>query len=123
MDAIQFTLLNEKHPKGYMWSGRRHTKIQATLRPDYVWPEIWPDMSKAAQKKEKRGIYFIDPEAGEYKETTKKRWKKLEIPMEPTMPCNMGAKQRSNRLQETASEKERLQQNPQDKACMNRGGS
>ena len=51
-------------------------------------------MSKAAQKIEKRGIYFIDPEAGEYKETTETRWKKLEIPMEATVPCNMGTKQR-----------------------------
>ena len=53
--------------------------------PDYLWPEIWSSMSKAAQKKEKqertiekpkldnsrrlRGIDFIDPENGEYRET------------------------------------------------------
>ena len=32
----QFTLLNEKPPDGYMWSGRRLTKRQATSRPDYL---------------------------------------------------------------------------------------
>ena len=53
-----------------------------------LWPEVWSKMGKAAQKKEKRewanekpeldnvqklrGIYFIDREDGEYKETFKK---------------------------------------------------
>ena len=32
----QFTLLNEKPPDGYMWSGGRLTKRQATSRPDYL---------------------------------------------------------------------------------------
>ena len=50
----------------------RLTKIQATTRPHYLWPEIWIGMSKAAKKQEQqeraiekpesklRGIYFID---------------------------------------------------------------
>ena len=79
------------HPKGCMWSGRRLTKIQATTRPDYLWPEIWTDMSKAAQKKEKqettfekpkldnarrlRGVFFIDPKDGEKKKTLQTREK------------------------------------------------
>ena len=70
--------------------GRRLTQIQATTRPDFLWPEMW---SKAAQKKEKhqwasdkpeldnarklRGIYFIDPEDGEYKETIENAMKKV----------------------------------------------
>ena len=37
----KFTLLKEKPPKGYMWSGERLTKIQTTTRPDSVWPEAW----------------------------------------------------------------------------------
>ena len=61
-----------------MWSGRRLTKIQATTRPENLWPEVWFKMGKAAQKKEKlewaneapkldnarklKGVYFIDPE-------------------------------------------------------------
>ena len=77
-------------------------------------------MSKAAQKKEKqdwavqkpeldnaqrlRGIYFIDPEDGEQKDTIKKARKKLEIPMESAILCKMGTKKRSMKLRETARE-------------------
>ena len=97
---MKFTLLYEKRPKGYMWSRVRLTKIQATTRPDYLWLEAWSSMSKAAHKKEKqewaiektkldnarrlRGIYFTDPEDGEYKESFKNarkswryRWRRL----------------------------------------------
>ena len=35
----KFTLLNEKLPQGYMWFGRRLTKIQATTRPVNVLRE------------------------------------------------------------------------------------
>ena len=58
---------------------------QTTSRPDYLWPEIWKDMSEGAQRKEKqkwaiekpkldnarrmRGIYFIDPADAQFKET------------------------------------------------------
>ena len=34
-----------------------------------------------------RGIYFIDPEDKEFKETIKNARKKLETPMAPAMPC------------------------------------
>ena len=37
-----------------MCSRERRTKIQATARPDYLWPEIWSTMSKSAQKKERK---------------------------------------------------------------------
>ena len=37
----QFTLLEEKPPDGYMWSGRRLTKRQLTSRPDHLWSELW----------------------------------------------------------------------------------
>ena len=50
----KFTLLKEKPPKGYMWSGRRLTKIQATTRPENVWPEVWTKIGKAAQKRKKQ---------------------------------------------------------------------
>ena len=36
---IQFTLLEEKAPDGYMWSGER-----LTSRPDHLWPELWKSM-------------------------------------------------------------------------------
>ena len=32
----QFTMLHEKPPNGFLWSGRRLAKIQATTRPDHV---------------------------------------------------------------------------------------
>ena len=49
----KFTLLNGRVPKGYMWSGERLTKMQMTTRPDNVWPEVWTQIGKAAQKNEK----------------------------------------------------------------------
>ena len=90
----QFTLLEEKPPNGYMWSGWRLTRKQLTSRPDHLWPELWEKMGKNAKLKEKqkwsyeklhldnarklRGIYFIDPEDKEFKETIKNARKKLE---------------------------------------------
>ena len=50
----QFTLLDEKPPDGYMWSGERLTKRQATSRPDHLWPELWRGMSKNAKLREKQ---------------------------------------------------------------------
>ena len=47
----QFTTLNEKPADGFMWSGERLTKIQATTRPDHLWL-FWSGVSKAAQRKE-----------------------------------------------------------------------
>ena len=80
-----FTLLDEKLPDGFLWSEGRLTKRQATSRPDHFWPELWRGMARNAQLREKqkwsiekpnldnarrlRGIYFIDPEDKEFKET------------------------------------------------------
>ena len=99
----QFTQVNEKPPDGCMWSGRRLTKRQATFRPDHLWPELWTKLGRSAKLKEMqkwskekpkvdnarrlRGIYFIDPEDKEFKETIKNARKKLETPMAPAMPC------------------------------------
>ena len=101
----QFTLLEEKAPDGYMWSGRRFTRKPQTSRPDHLWPEIWKTMGKNAKLKEKqtwseeklhlenarklRGIYFIDPEDKEFKETIKNARKKLETSVAPAMPCKI----------------------------------
>ena len=101
----QFTLMEEKAPDGYMWSGRRVTKKQLTSRPDHLWPELWKSMGKNAKLKERqkwaeekihldnarklRGIYFIDPEDKEYKETIKNARKKLETSVAPAMPCKI----------------------------------
>ena len=73
----QFTLLDEKAPDGYMWSGGSLPRKQLTSRPDHLWPGLWKSMGKHAKLKEKqkwseeklhlenarklREIYFIDP--------------------------------------------------------------
>ena len=104
----QFTLLDEKPPDGYTWSGGRLTRKQLTSRPDHLWPELWKSMGKNAKLKEKqkwaeekihldnarklRGIYFIDPEDKEYKETIKNARKKLETSVAPAMPCKASTK-------------------------------
>ena len=98
--STQFTLLDEKTPDGYMWSGERLTRKQLTS-----WPELWKSMGKHAKLKEKqkwseeklhlenarklRGIYFIDPEDEEFKETIKNARKKLETSIAPAMPCKI----------------------------------
>ena len=103
--STQFTLLEEKPPEGYMWSGERLTRKQLTSRPDHLWPELWKSMGKYAKLKEKqkwlneklhlekarkfRGIYFIDLEDKEFKETIKNARKKLETPIAPVMPCKI----------------------------------
>ena len=95
----QFTLLEEKPPDGYMWSGRRLTRKQLTSRPDYVWSELWTKLGRNAQLKERqkwshekpqldnarklRGIYFIDSEDKEFKETirnARQNWKHQWLP-------------------------------------------
>ena len=95
----QFTLLEAKPPDGYMWFGERLTRKQLTSRTDYLWPDLWEKMGKNAKLKEKqkwsheklhldnarklRGIYFIDLEDKEFKETIKNARKKLETPVAP----------------------------------------
>ena len=49
-----FTLLEEKPPDGYMWSGWRLTRKQLTSRPDHLWPELWKSMGMHAKLKEKQ---------------------------------------------------------------------
>ena len=73
--------------QGFLWSWRRLTKVRTTTRPDHTWPEVWAKIGEAAQNREKhewnnekpkvdnarrlRGIYFIDLDDEEYKETLK----------------------------------------------------
>ena len=103
--STQFTPMEEKPPDGYMWSGKRLARKQLTSRPDYLWPELWEKMGKNAKLKEKqkwseeklhlenarklRGIYFIEPEDKEFKETIKNARKKLETSMAPATPCKI----------------------------------
>ena len=101
----QLTLLEEKPPDGYMWSGERFTRKQLTSRPVHLWPELWKSMGKHAKLKEKqkwsneklhlenerklRGICFIDPEDKEFKETNQNARKKLETSVAPAMLCKV----------------------------------
>ena len=101
----QFTLLEEKPPTRFLWFLERLTRKQLTSRPDHLWPEIWKTMGKHPKLKEKqkwseeklhlenarklRGIYFIDPEDTEFKETIKNARKKLETSVAPAMPCKI----------------------------------
>ena len=75
--------------------GERLTRKELTSRPDHLWPELWKSMGKNAKMKDKqkwseekihldnarklRGIYFIDPEDTEFKETSRthvRSWKR-----------------------------------------------
>ena len=101
----QFTLLSEKPPDGFLWSGDRLTRKQLTSRPDHLWPELCTKLGRNAQLKEGqkwshekpqldnarklRGIHFIDSEDKEFKETIKNARKKLETPVVPAMPCKI----------------------------------
>ena len=101
----RFTILSERPPDGYTWSGERLTRKQTTSRPDNVWPEMWKHMSDASKRKEKqkwaiekptldnarslRGIFFVDPDDEEFKRFMKNARRKLEIPMPAAMPCRL----------------------------------
>ena len=95
----------KKPPDGYMWSGERLTRKQLTSRPDHLWPEFWENLGRNSKLKERqkwslekpqldnarrlRGIYFIDPEDKEFKETIKNARKKLETSVAPAMLCKI----------------------------------
>ena len=99
----QFALLSEKPPDGFLWSGERLTKRQATSWPDHLWPELWTKLGRNAKLKEKhkwaiekpkldnarrlRGFYSIDPEDMKFNEIIKNARRKLETPVAPAMPC------------------------------------
>ena len=87
IDSANFTQLNMKLPKGYMWSGVRLTNIEANTRRENLCLEVWTKTGKAVKRKEKqerakekpkfhnarrlRGICFTHREDGEYQETVK----------------------------------------------------
>ena len=101
----RFTVLDEKLPDGYTWSGERLTRKQTTSRLDTMWPEIWKDTSDASKRKEKQiwaiekkeiddarrlhGISFIDPDDEEFKDIMKNARRKLEVPMPAAMLCKI----------------------------------
>ena len=68
----EFTLLGEKPPNGFMWSRRKsgHMRRYTSITHENL-----------------RGIYFIDPEDKEFKETIRNAHKKLETPKASAMLC------------------------------------
>ena len=63
--------LKKKPPKGCMWSGRRLTQIQATIRPAYLWPEIWWGMSKSSSERGNASMAYRKTNARQCSETEK----------------------------------------------------
>ena len=61
----------------------------AKLKEKHKWSNEKPKLDKARRL---RGIYFIDPEDEEVKETIKNARKKLETPMAPAMPYKTSKK-------------------------------
>ena len=98
----QFTLFSETPPEGFLWSGERLTKRQATSRPDHLWPELGRGMARNARLRQKhkwaiekpkldnarrlRGIYFIDLRTRSSRKPLEMQ-EKLETPMAPAVPC------------------------------------
>ena len=82
----QFTLLEEKAPDGYTWSGGRLTRKQLTSRPDHLGPELWKSMGKHAKLKEKQkwSEERIHLENVKQKLLRKPRRKSLQRFLEPT---------------------------------------
>ena len=126
----KITLLKEKPPKGYMWSGRRPTKIQTTTRPDHVWSEVWTKMGKSrwesrknrnGQKKNRSSTKLEDWEefilliqtTENTQKFSKNTWRKLGRPMAPAMPCKRHSQASWKRAQNR-----RLAMNWSSKQCM-----
>ena len=99
----QITLLSERPPEGYMWSGRETEKTASDIQARSLMARTLNEIGKKCpvegeakvvtwkQKldnaRKLRDSCFIDPEDKEFKETIKNARKKLETPMAPAMPC------------------------------------
>ena len=103
----QFTLLEEKPPEGFVWKGVREEtdKTAGNIQARSFVARTLGENGKNAKLKEKqkwsneklhlvnarklRGIYYIDPEDKEFKETIKNVCKKLETSVALAMPCKI----------------------------------
>ena len=97
--------LEEKPPEGFMWSGGEDDKTAVNIQARSFMAIDLDQNGKKAKLKERqkwsneklhlenarklRGIYFIDPEDKEFKETIKNARKKLETSVAPAMPCKI----------------------------------
>ena len=95
--VTQFTRLNEKAPGGFLRSGEGLTKILATtsgpechLQLNEEKKQQWAiEEPKLDNGRTLRGIYFIDPDDMEFKETITHAWKHWNLPMEAALPCKL----------------------------------
>ena len=126
----KFTLLKENFVKGYLWSGGRLTKVQATTGPDTVCGlKYGPKLGKPLRREKKqewanekpkldnaqrmRGIYFIDPE--DEGESWKCIWTGL---------CRPKRRQKKpHQLTGDGSEAQCILQGSENEVCFNSGSS
>ena len=50
----RFRIINIRPRQGYSWVDGRWTKNPVTSRPETIWPEVCPSLSKCAQKEAKQ---------------------------------------------------------------------
>ena len=67
----------------------------ATLKERHKWAIERPQLDNARRL---GGIYFIDPEDKEFKETIRNARRKLETPVAPAMPCKTCKKSKKGRF-------------------------
>ena len=58
----RFRILTMRPLQGYSWVDGRLTKTEVTSRPESIWLEVWPSMSKCAQKESKAAMATCTPE-------------------------------------------------------------
>ena len=73
----------------------------AQLKERQKWSH---EKQKLDSARKLRGIYFIDPEDKEFKETIENARKKLETPMPPAMPCKTRKKSKHGETHGKSSE-------------------
>ena len=82
--------INEKtadiQARSFMATNLETVGKNAKLKEKQKWSEEKLHLENARKL---RGIYFIDPEDKEFKETTKNARKKLETPVAPAMHCKL----------------------------------
>ena len=71
----------------------------AQIKVKQEWANVKPKHDNARRL---RGMYFTDPEEGEYKAVIKNTRKKWDVPMEAAMPCKKGTKKNSRLLETEA---------------------
>ena len=113
----KFTPLKEKPPEGCMWDWQRFKRQpdqimygQTLVKPVRIEKNKNGTTRRPKLDNARRlsGIYFIDPDDQDYKETLKIARRKLERPMAATMPCKRKAQTRTTKVvakQEIASKK------------------